>query len=29
MWFVKKDVLPWAYWNFMSKGEVGWLPGGY
>ncbi|KIY99789.1 sulfide quinone reductase-like protein [Monoraphidium neglectum] len=24
MWFVKKDVLPWAYWNFMSKGYVPW-----
>ena len=20
MWLVKKDVLPWAYWTFMTKG---------
>ncbi|KAI8470279.1 MAG: hypothetical protein J3K34DRAFT_421158 [Monoraphidium minutum] len=24
MWLVKKDVLPWAYWNVMTKGFVPW-----
>ena len=26
MWLVKKDALPWAYWNIMTKGEdeLGW-----
>lgn len=24
MWLVKKEALPWAYWNVMTKGYVPW-----
>lgn len=24
MWLVKKEVLPWAYWTFMTKGYIPW-----
>lgn len=24
MWRVKRDALPWAYWNLMTKGYVPW-----
>lgn len=24
MWLVKTEVLPWAYWNLMTKGFVPW-----
>jgi hypothetical protein len=24
MWHVKRDLLPWAYWNLMTKGYVPW-----